>query len=44
MARGQVITQLSTGAGLALAFGSLLVAIGVVFASIWRFIGPDENH
>jgi hypothetical protein len=38
------ITQLSTGAGLAVAFGSLLVAMGIVFAYIWRFIGPDENH
>jgi hypothetical protein len=38
------ITQLSTGAGLGVAFGALLVAMGVVFAYIWRFIGPDENH
>jgi hypothetical protein len=38
------ITQLSTGAGIAVAFGSLLVAMGVVFVYIWRFIGPDENH
>lgn len=38
------ITQLSTGAGIGVCFGALLIAMAVVFAYIWRFIGPDDQH
>jgi len=38
------ITKLSLTVGMFIGYGVLLVAVGVVFVYIMRFIGPEDDH